>query len=606
MKRHGRQLITLLAVLASIGVCIWITTVTDNVSKSTKRINIGVLVLMIGIIVLAGVWGIRRAESIIRGLERASAQLSAKGASARRMAFKKLNFSQKYLDEKYQEYQHFQSEHGEAQITDFINEEDIENYTGRGVLEMVSDLLTSIGILGTFLGLVIGLQGFNPGNYEQVSASMSPLIDGIKVAFLTSIYGIALSLSYSYGLLSTYRDLEMEVGNFLEKYDFAREHTEEPYGQILEEEKQQTEILRELTESFTTQLAQRFEEVITPTIQMLGEQFSRLSENQKDMFKEAAAEFAAQFRESFLEGFTAFEENLGRVNELQVQYMKFLNISMDKLEESLRQEGNAVGQMLQDIREASSGSIQEMNTMLRDTAKITRQQIRLEEKHMGIVDAVGKNLEQSEQKLIASVQGIEEIIQKMDTAVNALGQMVWNVRNFVEEDRKAREEKQDSYMELLKDWENTSVEGMKYMAEILQKTCQEQHDGAQETQKYYQRNQKIYEEIGEQLQFMEKTNREAHETSTAALQKNMQTIQGCIQEITNGIQQMNAIFAQLQNGFEEAAAAGSTNTRPGAKADDNDESVMTQLLFEMRRLVELEQKKNERGFVNFLRRRFGR
>jgi len=49
------------------------------------------------------------------------------------------------------------------------------------------NLLTSIGILGTFLGIVIGLLSFNT---NDIDGSIGQLLDGLKVAFITSLVGM--------------------------------------------------------------------------------------------------------------------------------------------------------------------------------------------------------------------------------------------------------------------------------------------------------------------------------------------------------------------------------------------------------------------------------
>ena len=59
-------------------------------------------------------------------------------------------------------------------------------------LEYAPSLLTSLGILGTFTGIVIGLFDFN---IAHIDSSIALLLDGLKTAFITSILGIALSLS---------------------------------------------------------------------------------------------------------------------------------------------------------------------------------------------------------------------------------------------------------------------------------------------------------------------------------------------------------------------------------------------------------------------------
>jgi len=54
-------------------------------------------------------------------------------------------------------------------------------------------LLTSLGIFGTFTGIVIGLLAFNPGD---IDGSIEGLLEGLKTAFLTSLLGIILSIIF--------------------------------------------------------------------------------------------------------------------------------------------------------------------------------------------------------------------------------------------------------------------------------------------------------------------------------------------------------------------------------------------------------------------------
>ena len=59
-------------------------------------------------------------------------------------------------------------------------------------------LLTSLGILGTFTGIVIGLLNFDPA---QLDASIGKLLDGLKTAFITSITGMGAGILFK--VLST-------------------------------------------------------------------------------------------------------------------------------------------------------------------------------------------------------------------------------------------------------------------------------------------------------------------------------------------------------------------------------------------------------------------
>lgn len=55
----------------------------------------------------------------------------------------------------------------------------------------IASILTVIGVFGTFLGIFIGLQAFQ---IENIEASISDLLEGLKLAFLTSLVGIGSAI----------------------------------------------------------------------------------------------------------------------------------------------------------------------------------------------------------------------------------------------------------------------------------------------------------------------------------------------------------------------------------------------------------------------------
>jgi len=54
-------------------------------------------------------------------------------------------------------------------------------------------LLTSIGIFGTFFGVLIGLSHFD---HENIDGSISLLLAGLKTAFFTSVFGMLMSITF--------------------------------------------------------------------------------------------------------------------------------------------------------------------------------------------------------------------------------------------------------------------------------------------------------------------------------------------------------------------------------------------------------------------------
>ena len=64
----------------------------------------------------------------------------------------------------------------------------------KNIIEYMPSVLTTLGVLGTFIGITYGLSDFNTTN---ISASISVLLDGLKAAFWTSIVGMSCSIVVS-------------------------------------------------------------------------------------------------------------------------------------------------------------------------------------------------------------------------------------------------------------------------------------------------------------------------------------------------------------------------------------------------------------------------
>jgi len=61
--------------------------------------------------------------------------------------------------------------------------------------------IVSVGVLGTFVGIFIGLQGFNP---DDIMNSVNEILAGLKTAFFTSIVGMSVATILS--IIQTLKD----------------------------------------------------------------------------------------------------------------------------------------------------------------------------------------------------------------------------------------------------------------------------------------------------------------------------------------------------------------------------------------------------------------
>ncbi len=83
-------------------------------------------------------------------------------------------------------------------LEEYINEDLLDKVGMNFFNSGISGTLTGLGILGTFLGLSMGLGSFNGDDIYTISDNVGPLLSGMKVAFHTSVYGIFLSLVFNF------------------------------------------------------------------------------------------------------------------------------------------------------------------------------------------------------------------------------------------------------------------------------------------------------------------------------------------------------------------------------------------------------------------------
>ena len=66
------------------------------------------------------------------------------------------------------------------------------------LLDTGSGTLVGLGLLGTFLGLTLGISGFDSTSAQNIQNSIQTLLGGMGTAFSTSLFGMSLSMIYSF------------------------------------------------------------------------------------------------------------------------------------------------------------------------------------------------------------------------------------------------------------------------------------------------------------------------------------------------------------------------------------------------------------------------
>ena len=113
-------------------------------------------------------------------------------------------------------------------------------------IEQLPSMISTLGVLGTFAGITIGLLYFDT---EDLDASIPILLSGLKTAFFTSLAGMIGSLFLSRQVNSALdekdggmSDIDMAAGQICKAVDAMNTTTKEAFEELRNQNKQQLEV----------------------------------------------------------------------------------------------------------------------------------------------------------------------------------------------------------------------------------------------------------------------------------------------------------------------------------------------------------------------------
>lgn len=245
-------------------------------------------------------------------------------------------------------------------ISDYINKDLLDVIAKKNLLNLIPGTMTGLGILGTFVGLSIALQNFNTGSAAEISDSIAPLMNGIKVAFHTSIFGMVFSLAFNY----VYKMVMEEVYNYLDDFIYAYDHYVTGNS-----DNDNESMLKALIQEIPSQIGNQLGNILNPQFEKLNtslESFA-ISVNEKQLEGVGALveEFNKGLSEALGENFLRLGKILEETCELQEKNNK---TTFDVLERVNNISHNIVdvNELTEKTIESMSGYISEIET-LQDT-----------------------------------------------------------------------------------------------------------------------------------------------------------------------------------------------------------------------------------------------
>jgi hypothetical protein len=210
-------------------------------------------------------------------------------------------------------------------------------------------LMTSIGVLGTFYGIFVGLQDFDVSNIDR---SVPILLEGMKTAFLTSLIGMTGMLIFKVFQSVFTRKAQTRAsttaGDLLQELQTARKEAREDFKRLIsalagDGDASLSTQLSKLRTTNQDQLDQvrKMAREDAAKLQAAFQDFAKtMAENNSkaliEALREVIADFNAKITEQFGENFKHLNEAVGRLLIWQDENMRQL-AAMTELFEQVRQ-----------------------------------------------------------------------------------------------------------------------------------------------------------------------------------------------------------------------------------------------------------------------------
>ena len=339
------------------------------------------------------------------------------------------------------------------------------------LLAAVPGFLTAIGVIGTFLGLQLGLGALNlnTGDTEQLKGAISSLISSASIAFMTSVWGVLLSLIFNAvekWLESRIRGKVVALQQCIDKL-FPRLIAEQTLLDIRNDGHQAKEALMGLAEQIgermqvavqgmadtvTSGMQTSFERIMSPAIKQMVEASTDLAKKQtsssEDVLKNLIGEFMTGMGQTGAQQQSMMEQASQEMNRSMAewgsgmnQFLGQLNLTLSRFEDmSQRQNETLADQLNQSLASQKNGAeymTEKMKSMagnLMDDVKNHQQQIA--DAEQARLDHLADQLESSVKR---QVEELQKVSNSSQTAAEDFQESMRNGMATLIEDYQARQ-----------------------------------------------------------------------------------------------------------------------------------------------------------------------
>lgn len=220
-------------------------------------------------------------------------------------------------------------------IEDYINEDSVIDKPGHSQLaELIPSLLTSLGILGTFIGLMEGLTSVNFSDAQGTMDSIPLLLTGMRFAFATSVAGITCSLLFNMFYRMSVGRACRALDSFDEAfYELAMPRPLSPEVQLICQKQDEEERLARIAEAVGSRVASSLEMAVSramdPLTKSLDTFIQGATQEQVEGVRRIVGQFVSQMNAQLSGQMTTLGHTMEMVSQGQLQTQKNLQNTLN-------------------------------------------------------------------------------------------------------------------------------------------------------------------------------------------------------------------------------------------------------------------------------------
>ncbi len=290
---------------------------------------------------------------------------------------------------------------------EYINEETVIDKPGHAQLaDLIPGLLTSLGILGTFMGLMQGLTSVDFSNAEGTIQSIPQLLSGMRFAFATSVAGIACSLLFNMFNRMAAGRANRALDNFEDAfYELAMPRPLQPEVQLLCQKQDEDARMARLAESVGNHVAASLEmalgRAMSPLTQSLDTFIKGATQEQVEGVRRIVGQFVQQMNTSLNGQMTALGETMNIVNQGQLQTQQNLQSTLSA--------ARAMAEDARNIQLASSEIAKRMRELSEEMQAMREERSNA----LGVAESSGLNLANQLEELTASLARMQQAVDTL-------------------------------------------------------------------------------------------------------------------------------------------------------------------------------------------------